>query len=76
MKSSAFKRSEEARRQAQAVMTAARKRQAKLLQERASILAREVRKVMGLRAQRLKGGEAEDCDAGGGPRQGKRKATE
>ena len=53
MNNSTIKRSEEARRQAQAVLIEAKRRQEQLLEERASMHASHVQKVESLRAQRL-----------------------
>jgi hypothetical protein len=53
MNKSTILRSEEARRQAQAVLLEARQQQAQALEERAVFFASETRKVYDLRAQRL-----------------------
>ena len=53
MNNSTIKRSEEARRQAQAALIEAKRRQEELLEERASMHASDVQKVESLRAQRL-----------------------
>lgn len=53
MNKSTTQRSEEARRQAHAALSEAKRRQDELLQERASMFAFETRKVESLRAQRL-----------------------
>ena len=63
MNNSTVKRSEEARRQAQAAVISARRRQEDLLKERALVRASDVQKVESLRAQRLARGE-EVSDAG------------
>ena len=57
MNNSTIKRSEEARRQAQAALIEAKRRQEELLEERASMHASDVQKVESLRAQRLARGE-------------------
>ena len=57
MNNSTVRRSEEARRQAQAVLIEAKRRQEQLLEERASMHASHVQKVESLRAQRLARGE-------------------
>jgi hypothetical protein len=57
MNNSTIKRSEEARRQAQAALIEAKRRQEGLLEERASMHASDVQKVESLRAQRLARGE-------------------
>lgn len=53
MNKSTTLRAEEARRQAQADLLAARQRQAQMLEERALFFASETRKVYDLRAKRL-----------------------
>jgi hypothetical protein len=53
MNNSTVKRSEEARRQAQAVLIEAKRRQEESLKERDSMRAGDVQKVESLRAQRL-----------------------
>jgi hypothetical protein len=53
MNKSTMRRSEEARRQAQAVLIEARQRQEQAIEERAMFFASETRKVADLRAQRL-----------------------
>jgi hypothetical protein len=57
MNNSTIKRSEEARRQAQAAVIEAKRRQEDLLKERALMHASDVQKVESLRAQRLAKGE-------------------
>ena len=65
MNKSTTLRAEEARRQAQADLLEARQRQARMLEERASVFASETRKVFDLRAQRLaRSASGEAADAG------------
>ena len=64
MNKSTSQRAEEARRQAQAALSEARRRQDQELKERASLLALEVRKVEGLRAQRLAASDNIPADDG------------
>lgn len=63
MNNSTVKRSEEARRRAQAVLVEAKRRQEESLKERDSLRAGDVQKVESLRAQRL--ARAEEVSSAG-----------